>query len=262
MTINKELCLHIIEIDNIILILGDCLEVMDELIRQGITVDAIIADIPYGRTNCEWDIPVPFPDMWRRIKMIRGDRTPIVLFGIEPFSSALRMSNLKEYKYDWVWRKDKPTNHLNAKKMPMRRNENISVFYKKQCLYKPQLCDKPKKNIRPPTTKRKQVENYGNMTKRSIREIPVDKSYPNEQLNFRSCFGYKGKSFHPTQKPVDLMKYLILTYTNEGDTVLDFTMGSGSTGCACLETNRKFIGIEKMKKTFDTAIKRIARGVN
>jgi site-specific DNA-methyltransferase (adenine-specific) len=195
--------------------------------------------------------------MWEQLKRIIKPNGAIVLFGAEPFSSLLRVSNLKQFKYDWVWQKDKATNHLNAKKMPMRRNEIISVFYKKQCLYSPQLQKKDPKNIRPPTTKRKQAENYGAMTAESVRQIPSDMSYPNETLKFRGCSGDKGKSIHPTQKPVALMEYLIKTYTNEGETVLDFAAGSFTTGVACVNIKRKFIGIEMDKNYFDIGVNRI-----
>lgn len=235
---------------------GDCLERMKE-IPDG-SVDMILTDPPYGTTACKWDSIIPLEQMWEHLKRVIKPNGAIVLFGAEPFSSLLRCSNLKEFKYDWVWQKDKATNHLNAKRMPMRRNEIISVFYKKQCLYNPQLQKKDPKNIRPPTTKRKQADNYGKMTAESVRGIPVDMSYPNETLIFRGCFGDKGKSLHPTQKPVDLMEYLIKTYTNEIETVLDFTMGSGSTGVAAVNLNRNFIGIEIEKEYFDIANKRIS----
>jgi len=238
------------------LIKGDCLEKMDEL-PSG-SVDMILTDPPYGTTACKWDSIIPLVPMWERLKRIIKPNGAIVLFGAEPFSSLLRCSNLKEFKYDWVWQKDKATNHLNAKRMPMRKNEIISVFYKKQCLYNPQLQKKDPKNIRPPTTKRKQADNYGRMTAESVRQIPVDMSYPHETLQFIGCSGDKGKSLHPTQKPVDLIKYLIKTYTNEGETVLDFTMGSGTTGVACKNLNRGFIGIELNDKYFDIAQKRIS----
>lgn len=237
------------------LILGDCLDKMKDIPDN--SVDLILADPPYGTTQCKWDIMIPFEPMWIQLKRIIKSNGAIVLFGAEPFSSLLRVSNLSSYKYDWVWQKDKATNHLNAKRQPMRRNELISVFYDNQCTYNPQLQPKPKENIRPPTTKRKQAENYGEMTKESVRTIPVDMSYPNETLMFRGCFGDKGKSFHPTQKPVDLMEYLIKTYTNEGETVLDFCMGSGSVGIASKKNNRNFIGIEKDQNYFEIARKRI-----
>ena len=237
------------------LLQGDCLELMKD-IPDG-SVDMVLTDPPYGTTQCKWDSIIDLPLMWEQLKRIIKPNGAIVLFGAEPFSSLLRCSNLKQFKYDWVWQKDKATNHLNAKRMPMRRNEIISVFYKKQCLYKPQLTKKDPKNIRPPTTKRKQVDNYGSMTANSIRQIPVDMSYPNETLYYRGCFGDKGKSLHPTQKPVALMEYLIKTYTNEGEVVLDFTMGSGTTGVACKNLGRNFIGMELDEGYFDIASKRI-----
>jgi len=234
---------------------GDCLERMKE-IESG-SVDMILTDPPYGTTACKWDSIIPLEPMWEQIKRIIKPDGAIVLFGAEPFSSLLRCGNLKQFKYDWVWQKDKVTNHLNAKRMPMRRNEIISVFYKKQCLYNPQLQKKDPKNIRPPTTKRKQAENYGDMTADSVRQIPNDMSYPNETLQFRGCFGDKGKSLHPTQKPVALMEYLIRTYTTDSEAVLDFTMGSGSTGVAAKNLNRKFIGIEMDENYFNIAKNRI-----
>lgn len=234
---------------------GDCLEEMKKIPDN--LIDMVLTDPPYGTTACKWDTVIPFEPMWKELKRITKDNGAICLFGAQPFTAALIMSNPKIYKYDWVWQKDKATNHLNAKKQPMRRNELISVFYKKQCLYQPQLSKKEPKNVRPPTTKRKQAENYGKMTAESARSIPIDMSYPNETLNFRGCFGDKGKSFHPTQKPVALLEYLIKTYTLENETVLDFTMGSGSTGVACKNLNRKFIGIEKEKKYFEIAKDRI-----
>ena len=239
---------------------GDCLVEMDKIADK--SVDLILTDPPYGITACKWDSVIDFDLMWKQLNRIIKKNGAIVLFGSEPFSSALRMSNIKNYKYDWVWQKDKATNHLNSKKMPMRRNEIISVFYEKQCLYNPQLTKKDPKNIRPPTIKRKQVENYGAMTADSVRQIPSDMSYPNETLKFRGCFGDKGKSLHPTQKPVALMEYLIKTYTNENETVLDFTMGSGTTGVACKNLNRKFTGIEKDGKDFKIAQERISLAPN
>lgn len=232
---------------------GDCLEIMPELEP----VDMILSDPPYGTTACKWDSIIPIKPMWKQLNKIIKTAGAIVLFGCEPFSSALRMNNIKNYKYDWVWQKDKVTNHLNSKRQPMRRNEIISIFYKKQCLYNPQLVRKDPKNIRPPTTKRKQAEHYGAMTRKSERTIPINMSYPNETLKFRGCFGTKGQSFHPTQKPVALMEYLIKTYTNEGETVLDFAAGSGTTGVACEKTNRKWVMIEKEEKYCEVAVKRI-----
>jgi len=237
------------------LIQGDCLEEMKK-IPDG-SVDLVLTDPPYGTTACKWDTVIPFEPMWEQLKRVTKKNGAIVLFGSQPFTSALIMSNPKMFKYCWIWEKDKATNHLNAKIMPMKKTEDIIVFSKGKIDYKPQLSDKPKENIRPPTTKRLQASVYGKMTADSCRTIPVDKSYPNEILNFRGCFGDKGKSFHPTQKPVALMEYLIKTYTNEGETVLDFTMGSGSTGVACKNINRNFIGIELDEDYYEIACKRI-----
>jgi site-specific DNA-methyltransferase (adenine-specific) len=231
---------------------------MDKLIEEDIQVDAIITDPPYGTTQCKWDSIIPFEPMWKCLKRIIKLNGAIVLFGSEPFSSALRMSNIKNYKYDWVWQKDKATNHLNAKRQPMRKNELISVFYKKQCLYKPQLKKKNPKDIRPSRTKREQVKNYGAMTKESKRSIPINMGYPDENLYFKGCSGgRKEKSLHPTQKPVALIEYLIKTYTNENEIVLDFTAGSFTTAIAALNLKRNFIGIELDDKYFAIGKKRV-----
>ena len=197
--------------------------------------------------------------MWCQLNRGIKKNGAIVLFGSEPFSSALRMSNIKNYKYDWVWEKDKSTNHLNCKKQPLRRTEIISILYKTQCLYNPQLSQKKEKDIRPPTVKRTQAEVYGAMTSQSNREIPYNMSYPYEILKFGCCFSIKGMSFHPTQKPVPLMEYLIRTYTNKQELILDFTIGSGTTAVAAIQTHRNFIGIEKEQKYVDIARQRISQ---
>ena len=232
----------------------DCLNILPKISDK--SVDLILTDPPYGTTQCKWDSIIPFEPMWKELKRIIKDNGCIALFGSEPFSSALRISNIKNFKYDWYWQKDKCTNHLNCKKQPMRNTEIISIFYKKQCLYNPQIENKNVLKIRPATVKRPQTEVYGKMSKLSKREIPINKTYPKQTLKFNVCW-YKGKIFHPTQKPIALLQYLIKTYTDENDTVLDFTMGSGSTGVACKNINRDFIGIEKDKKYFDIAKKRI-----
>lgn len=237
------------------LVHGDCLEVMKD-IPDG-SVDMILADLPYGTTQCKWDTIIPFEPLWEQYKRVIKPNGAVVLFGSQPFTSALVMSNPKWFKYQWVWQKDKATNHLNARIMPMRLTEGIMVFYKKQPTYNAQLSDKSLKNIRPPTTKRNNTGVYGDMSKESIRAIPVNKSYPNEVLKFRGCFGDKGKSLSETQKPVALLEYLIKTYTNEGESILDNCMGSGSCGVAAINTNRSFIGIEKDDAYFEIASKRI-----
>lgn len=240
---------------------GDCLEVMDKLIEAGVRVDMVLTDPPYGTTACKWDSVIPFEDMWKRLKLLRNDSTPIALFGSEPFSSMLRMSNIKEYKYDWVWVKNKPSGALLSKKQPMRANENIHVFYSAQPNYIPimvarseaELKKLSKKSVYTTST---DIDNrtYGKSLNRDENMM----KYPTNVLNIKTVFNRsKEKVEHPTQKPVELMEYLIKTYTNEGDLVLDFTMGSGSTGVACKNTNRRFIGIELDEKYFDIAVERI-----
>ena len=230
---------------------GDCLEVMKE-IPSG-SVDAIITDPPYGTTACKWDSVIPFEPMWEQLNRIIKPNGAIVLFGSEPFSSALRMSNIKNYKYDWVWNKDRPSGHLNAKKQPMRDIENISVFYKKQCTYNPLMTIGKKSNsigkaINDITCKNNSL--YGDF-KRVNRE--GNEKYPRQILKYSRPH----PPIHPTQKPVALMEYLIKTYTNENQTVLDFTMGSGTTGVAAKNLNRNFIGIENDANYFEIAKDRI-----
>jgi DNA modification methylase len=234
--------------DKIQLFKGDCLEIMKD-IPSG-SVDAIITDPPYGTTACKWDSVIDFGLMWEQLNRIIKPNGAIVLFGSEPFSSALRMSNIKNYKYDWVWEKTKGTGHLQAKKRPMVAHELIHVFYKKQSLYKPQ-----KTKGKPYSTNKRNTNKdgvYGVVG--SLRNGNKDGLYyPRSVLKFSR----EHKPTHPTQKPVALIEYLIKTYTNENETVLDFTMGSGTTGVACLNTNRNFIGIEMDDKYFEIAQKRI-----
>ena len=235
------------------LIHGECLEAMDKLIERGIKVDAVICDPPYGTTACKWDSVIPFDEMWHRLKALRKERTPVVLFGSEPFSSALRMSNIKEYKYDWVWEKPKGTGHLNSKKQPMRYTENISVFYLKQSLYNAQKTTghKPANNS---GKRKKETTVYGRFNNNITGGQTT--RYPKNIIEFNNV-NSAHVIVHPTQKPVALMEYLIKTYTNEGDTVLDFTMGSGTTGVACENLSREFIGIEMDDKYFEIAQERI-----
>ena len=232
---------------------GDCLQVMDELIAKGIIVDAIITDPPYGTTACKWDSVIPFDEMWLRLNKLIKPNGAIVLFGSEPFSSALRMSNIKNYKYDWVWVKNNKSGAMQAKNKPMNGHEIISVFTEAsmapnfgiQPCYYPKLkdCSKIKKQHNP--------EVLGERQKGKIHHQKKE-GYPNTVINFNIERG-----LHPTQKPVALMEYLIKTYTNENETVLDFTMGSGTTGVACKNLNRNFIGIELDDKYFEIAKDRI-----
>ena len=235
---------------------GDCLEVMDRLIKEGIKVDMVLTDPPFGTTKCKWDNTIPFDEMWKRINKLIKLNGAICLFGSEPFSSTLRMSNIKNYKYDWYWNKTSVSGFANAKKMPLKNIETISIFYKKLPTYNPQglikiesKIEKNSKTHKTKGTKGISALNGGRLKDEYIQEYT---NYPRQNLIFSSQ-----KGFHPTQKPVPLLEYLIKTYTNEDELVLDFTMGSGSTGVACLNTNRKFIGIELDENYFNIAKERI-----
>ena len=235
--------------------LGDCIEVMKTI--EDNSIDAIITDPPYGTTQCKWDSVIPFEPMWEQLNRIIKPNGAIVLFGSEPFSSALRMSNIKNYKYDWIWQKNRPSGHLNARKVPLKNHEIISVFYNKPCTYNP-IKTKAEEHL---IDKRKTINNgkikdgsYINGSKgfEDIRVKDNGLRYPKTIQKFNAERG-----LHPTQKPILLMEYLIKTYTNENETVLDFTMGSGSTGVACKNTNRDFIGIEMNEEYFKIAEQRI-----
>lgn len=230
---------------------GECLEVMDELIAKGVVVDAIIVDLPYGTTQNNWDSVIPFDAMWGRIKKLRKDNAAIIMFSDGKFTPYLQMSNIKEFKYDLVWDKKSTTGFLNAKKMPLRRHEKINIFYKKPPVYNPQMREGKERS----KGGKKFANNgcYGD-----FKEMPKEKynMYHPTSIKTFSNANQKAKQ-HPTQKPVALMEYLIKTYTNEGELVLDFTMGSGTTGVACKNLGRDFIGIEMDDKYFETAKKRI-----
>lgn len=234
------------------LIKGDCLEEMDKLIAAGIKFDAIITDPPYGTTACKWDSPINFEKMWSKIERLRKDSAAVLLFGAEPFSSLLRTSNIKNYKYDWIFEKTEAKGHLNAKKQPMRAHENISVFYKST--YIPQKTTghslKEAKNV---DRAKKQSDLYG--AQKSITTYSSTERYPRSVIKFKS--DKQTQNYHPTQKPLALMEYLVKTYTNEGEMILDFTMGSGTTGIACFNTKRNFVGIELENKYFNIAQERI-----
>lgn len=220
---------------------GDCLELMKSIADK--SIDMILADPPYGTTACKWDSVIPFEPMWKELKRIIKPNGAILLFGSEPFSSHLRMSNLKMFKYDWIIEKSKPTGHLNSKKRPMTGHDIISVFGGLK--YYPQGLIKTNK-----TVKRTNKGCYGECSKDTKLELT---GYPRTNIKAK----YDSKPGHPTQKPVALLEYLIKTYTLENETVLDFTMGSGSTGVACVNLNRNFIGIEKDDNYFEIAKKRI-----
>ena len=255
--------------------LGDCLEVM-KTIPDG-SVDAIITDPPYGTTACKWDSVIDFDLMWEQLNRIIKPNGAIVLFGSEPFSSALRMSNIKNFKYDWVWEKQKASNFMGAKHQPLKFHEIISVFNVKG--YNPQkynvievgdVLDMSKKDLLS-YHKNRDYDKYGLIDNRkTINDCTSNKEligsdikrtrnkddgtrYPKSVIKINK----EARNSHPTQKPTALMEYLIKTYTNENETVLDFTMGSGSTGVACVNTNRNFIGIEMDDNYFNIATERI-----
>lgn len=232
---------------------GDCLEVMKS-IPDG-SIDAIITDPPYGTTACKWDSVIPFEPMWEQLNRIIKPNGAIVLFGSEPFSSALRMSNIKNYKYDWIWDKKIPSGMSYARFQPMRRNEQISVFCDGKTKYNPQMTlrDKP---IKSGGVKHSETAPIANKSK-DFKKTYTHKN-PTNILVFDKI---RRGSVHPTQKPVALMEYLIKTYTNENETVLDFTMGSGSTGVAAKNLNRNFIGIEQDENYFKIAEDRINKQV-
>ena len=236
------------------LLKGDCLELMKEIPSN--SVDAIITDPPYGTTACKWDSVIPFEPMWEQLNRIIKPNGAIVLFGSEPFSSALRMSNIKNYKYDWIWEKSHTANFAVAKYVPLRNHENISVFYKKKPTYKPQMVigEIINKRIGKKESERKKSSFLTNKPN-ILENVKSNKYYPKSIQFFKS--GARCKSVHPTQKPISLMEYLIKTYTNENETILDFTMGSGSTLVACKNTNRNGIGIEQDEKYFEIAKQRI-----
>lgn len=232
------------------LIHGNCLKEMKH-IESG-SVDMILTDPPYGTTACKWDAVISLDLMWEQLKRIIKPNGAIVMTASQPFTSALVMSNPKMFKYCWVWEKSQAVGHLNAWRMPMRNTEDACVFYRKQPTYNPELIDKPVKNIRPVTSRTKESDCYGSH-KLDAHKCPPDKSMPRTIIKFNNAQG----TVHPTQKPVALMEYLIKTYTNKGETVLDFTMGSGTTGVACKNLDRDFIGIEKDAEYFEIAKKRI-----
>lgn len=229
---------------------GNCLELMKEIPDE--SIDMILCDLPYGSTQCKWDVIIPFEPLWEQYNRIIKENGAIVLFATEPFASKLRLSNIKNYKYDWIWDKVKGTGFLNAKKQPMRNHELICVFYKKQCLYNPQMTygHKLKKSYR---SKDLQTDVYGEMKNDYTYESTS--RYPRSIQVFST--DTQNSSLHPTQKPVALLEYLIKTYTNEGDLILDNCAGSGSTCIAAINTNRNFIGMEMDDDYFEVAENRI-----
>lgn len=241
------------------LLKGDCLELLSSI--EDNSIDAVIVDPPYGTTSCKWDSIIPLEPMWSHLERIVKPNRAIVIFGQEPYSSILRASNLKKYKYDWVWEKTKIGGFMNAKNAPLKQYENIMVFSDgtiangspRRMLYNPQglvEINATKKNA-----KRNTEHTIGERKSRKAGKSYTQQytNYPKNILQFNSVL----KPDHPTEKPCDLLEYLVLTYTNEKDTVLDFCMGVGSCGLACKNTNRSFIGMELNEEYFNIASNRL-----
>lgn len=231
---------------------GDCLELMKN-IPDG-SVDLILCDLPYGTTQCKWDSIIPFNDLWEQYNRIIKEKGAISLFAQEPFATNLRYNNLKMYKYDWIWEKPQGTNFLNAKNQPLKNYEIICIFGKKKLKYNPQM-----------TKGKPYISGNGNVGEvYGGREKVITKNegvrYPKSIQPFNMVSNKQ--RLHPTQKPVPLLEYLIKTYTNKGDLVLDNCMGSGSTGVACINTGRDFIGMELEKEYYDIAVKRLKEATN
>ena len=234
---------------------GDCLELMKDIPDK--SIDMILCDLPYGTTACKWDIVIPFEPLWEQYNRIIKDNGAIVLFGNEPFTSMLICSNLKGFKYRWDWNKKIPSGMGYAKYRPMQQTEDIAVFTKngEKTVYNPQMIKREKP-----------IKSGGNSIQAGVYS---GFKCMGEGKEYKKTYDYKNPvtllefdkirrgSLHPTQKPVDLLEYLIKTYTNEGETVLDNTMGSGSTGVACINTNRNFIGMELDENYFNIAKERI-----
>ena len=231
---------------------GDCLEIMDKLIEEGVKVDMILTDLPYGTTKLKWDSQIDLKLFWDKINKLTNPNTPICLFSSQPFTTTLIQSNIKNYKYDWIWQKTRPSLFQHANKRPMKDHEFINVFYKKQPLY----------NLVNLVEKEKPTNNY---RKNKMGEFLEDGCKNKHQIQTKTGYNRQILKYslhnvgllHPCQKPLELLEFLIKTYTNENMLVLDCCMGSGSTGVACLNTNRKFIGIELDENYFNIAKKRI-----
>lgn len=225
------------------------------LIPEG-SVDMVLCDPPYGTTACKWDAVIPFEPMWAHVWRVLKPNGAAVFTASQPFTSALVMSQVSKFSYQWVWEKNKATGHLSAKKRPLVAHEDVVVFYARPPIYNPQgLIEKETPTISKGNRGKKGRGSSGDCYGLAEKDaIQTHTNYPRSVIRF----GVDMKAeFHPTQKPVALMEYLIKTYTNEGETVLDFTMGSGTTGVACVNTGRKFIGIERDDKYFQIASERI-----
>jgi site-specific DNA-methyltransferase (adenine-specific) len=228
--------------------LGDCLDILPTLADN--SVDMVLVDLPYGTTACKWDSIIPLDKLWEQYNRICKEDGAMVFTAAQPFTTILATSNLDNFRYEWIWEKPQGTNPMNVKVMPLKSHENILVFYRKKPIYNPQMWHStPYSGFSSDTSKIGEV--YGS-AKSKHRDNPEGSRYPKTVLKFK-----QEKGLHPTQKPVALMEYLIKTYSNEGETVLDNCMGSGTTGVACVNTNRNFIGIEMDETYFNISRNRI-----
>ena len=231
---------------------GDCLNILPKLADN--SVDMLLVDLPYGTTACKWDSVIPLDQLWKQYNRICKKNAAMVFTAAQPFTTILASSNIENFKYEWIWEKPQGTNPMNAKIMPLKSHENILVFYRKKPTYNPQMWySTPYSGFSSNVSKIGEV--YGSQQSKH-RDNPEGSRYPKTILKYK-----QEKGLHPTQKPVGLMEYLIKTYTNEDEIVLDNTMGSGTTGVACMNTNRKFIGIEKNSDYFELSKKRIQKGI-
>ena len=234
---------------------GDCLELLKEL-PDG-SVDMILDDLPYGTTDCAFDRRLPFEPMWEEFLRVTKHNAAIVLFSQMPFGAELIMSQRKLFRYEWIWEKSLGVGFLNAKKMPLRCHENILVFYRQLPTYNPQFTKGKPYMANPLST----TANYGKQDGASTGN-DGEHYYPRDVIKYRQVTNFSPETnYNPQQKPVPLLEYLIRTYTNEGELVLDATMGSGSTGVACMNTKRRFVGIELEKKYYDIAQERIEKAL-
>lgn len=234
------------------IILGDCLNVMSNIPSN--SVNMVLCDLPYGVTKNKWDCPIDLPSLWKQWRRICTPTAPIILTGVQPFSSILVNSNLTDFRYSWVWEKTNASGHLNARKMPLRAHEDILVFYRKPCVYNPQKTTGHTRKVSTAAHRKntKLSSNYGSY---------VPNTYDSTERFPRSVIKFKMdkqlSALHPTQKPVALFEYLIKTYSNAGDTILDNCIGSGTTAVAAMNTGRNFIGIEKDQQCYNDAVQRI-----
>jgi site-specific DNA-methyltransferase (adenine-specific) len=235
------------------LLLGDCLDLLPTIADDSINM--LLVDLPYGTTACKWDSIIPLDKLWEQYNRVCKENAAMVFTAAQPFTTILAASNIQNFKYEWIWEKPQGTNPMNVKIMPLKSHENILVFYRKKPVYNPQMWySTPYSGFKSETAKIGEV--YGEAQSRH-RDNPDGSRYPKTILKFRQEKGY-----HPTQKPSALMEYLIRTYTNEGETVLDNTMGSGTTGVACMNSGRNFVGIESDEQYYKISEERIADAVS